>query len=426
MIERFEQEILIVGAGPAGIAAAIAAAEHGKSVGLVDDNIGVGGQIWRGQATTRSNHQASRWIERLERSHVQVCTGVQVIGCNNHNMLICECEGDRVELAFDRLILATGARERFVPFPGWTLPNVTGVGGLQAMVKAGLPIAGKTVAIVGSGPLLLAVAAALKEKGAHVVLVAEQSPRDRVSRFALGLWRSPHKLAQAAVLRWQLASTPVLFGTWPERANGDSQVRSVTLTNGRKSWTTPCDWLATGFGLVPNLELAHLLGCQVDADRIKVDEYQQTTRRGLFSAGETGGIGGLDTALIEGRIAGHTAAGRPDEAKGLFLQRDRARRFARSLDSAFALRDELRNITRDDTVVCRCEDVRFQAVREFSSALDAKLQTRCGMGPCQARICGPSLEFLLGWSRGSVRPPILPAELATLAGTSALSGNKTS
>jgi D-hydroxyproline dehydrogenase subunit alpha len=190
----------------------------------------------------------------------------------------------------------------------------------------------------------------------------------------------------------------------------------VTFTDGRKSWTHPCDYLACGFGLVPNLELPVLLGCEIQDGAVQVDEWQQTSVSRLFCAGETTGVGGLELALAEGQIAGWAAAGEQPRAQALFPERARALRSKDSLDRAFALRSELKTLARADTLVCRCEDVAFGRLREQESWRAAKLQTRCGMGPCQGRVCGPAVEFLLGWRAESVRPPILPAPLARLAG----------
>lgn len=192
-------------------------------------------------------------------------------------------------------------------------------------------------------------------------------------------------------------------------AHGDERLASVTLTDGRKSWDEPCDYLACGFGLVPNVELPALLGCGLRGGAVQVDDWQRTTIPGVFCAGEAVGIGGLDAALVEGAIAGHAAAGNRAAARRLFGRRRRARRFARALDAAFALRSELRALPQPDTIVCRCEDVAWGRLAPYDSWRAAKLQTRCGMGPCQGRICGPALAFLRGVEPESLRPPALPA-----------------
>jgi NADPH-dependent 2,4-dienoyl-CoA reductase/sulfur reductase-like enzyme len=412
-------DVVVVGAGPAGVAAAWAAARGGKAVGLVDDNPAPGGQIWRGAGDPgHTGHGAGLWLDRLARSGVAWVGPARVVARPSPGALLAETPEGTLTLAFDRLILAPGARERFLPFPGWTLPNVTGAGGLQALAKSGLAVEGRRVVVAGSGPLLLAVAAYLRRQGADVRLVAEQARWGRVTRFGLGLAGSPAKLAQALRLRLEVGGFRYRTGCWPAAAHGGDRLASVTMTDGRRTWDVPCDDLACGFGLVPNTELPSLLGCAVrDGDgAVVVDGSQRTTVDNVYCVGEATGIGGLEKSLVEGEIAGHAAAGREDEARGLLGRRDRALAFAASLDRAFALRDELKDLPRPETVVCRCEDVTWGRLAPHTSTRPAKLQTRCGMGPCQGRICGAALAFLKGWPPDTVRPPVFPARLESLAG----------
>jgi len=203
-------------------------------------------------------------------------------------------------------------------------------------------------------------------------------------------------------------------------AEGARGLEAVVLRSGNETWREPCDYLACGFGLVPNLELALLMGCDVRDGFVAVDQFQQTSVAGVYCAGEPTGIGGVDAALVEGQIAGCAAAGEIHRARALFTARRRAVRFRTALDRAFAPRDELKTLPTPETVVCRCEDVPLGLVRTESSWRSAKLHTRCGMGPCQGRVCGPALEFLLGWRPDSVRPPIFPARLDHLAESDAV------
>ncbi len=397
-------EIVVVGAGPAGLAAACTASERARSVAIVDDNPAPGGQIWRGEARTP-------WIERARSSPVQLLTETQVVASPGEPALLA-ARGDRpVEIRYEKLILATGARERFLPFPGWTRPNVLGAGGLQALVKGGMPIAGKRVIVAGSGPLLLAVAAYLRRQGAKIAMVAEQASRGAVLKFARTVARSPSKLMQTLGLMRDLAGVPYRTGCWPvEAAQGE-----VKFRRGGRTWSEPCDYLACGFGLVPNTELAALLGCTSQDGFVAVDSRQQTTQPGVYCAGEPTGIGGAGLAIVEGRIAGYSATGRPDEARRLFAERDRGNRFRIKLQEAFRLRPELAALARPETIVCRCEDVSFGRIAEHRGWQAIKMQTRCGMGPCQARICGPAVDFLLGIPADSVRPPIFPVPAGLLA-----------
>jgi D-hydroxyproline dehydrogenase subunit alpha len=189
-------DVVVVGAGPAGLAAACRAAESGASVAMVDDNPVAGGQIWRAGAGKASG-PAAPWIEKARQHGVEWIAGARVFAAPAACTLALEQFAGNRELEYRNLILATGARERFLPFPGWTLPNVMGAGGLQALAKSGLPIAGKRVIVAGSGPLLLAVAKYMRDHGARVALIAEQAAQSALVRFGIGLAAHPAKLAQA-------------------------------------------------------------------------------------------------------------------------------------------------------------------------------------------------------------------------------------
>jgi NADPH-dependent 2,4-dienoyl-CoA reductase/sulfur reductase-like enzyme len=347
---------------------------------------------------------------------VELISGARIFAAPaKHRLSLEMLDGDR-DVEYGSLVLATGARERFLPFPGWTLPNVMGAGGLQALAKSGLPVEGKKIIVAGSGPLLLAVAHYMRSHGADVILIAEQASGRALNRFAIGLIAKPGKLIQAAQLRAGLLGIPYRKSTWPVRADGSDKLESVTLSGNGRTWTEPCDYLACGFGLIPNVELGLLLGCGVSATGLTVDENQCTTADGVYAAGEITGIGGLDLSIVEGEIAGYAAAGKPEQGRGLHGKRDVERRFSVALERTFALRDELRALPEENTLVCRCEDVTLDRVRKCTGWREAKLQTRCGMGPCQGRICGGALDFLLGWPASSVRPPVLPARIASLMG----------
>ena len=414
-------DVLVIGAGPAGIAAAIEAAKGMGRVGIVDDNPALGGQIWRGEGSKGRHHGPARlWFQRAAEAGVTFLPGARVFASPGRGIVTAETFDGVITLGYNRLILATGAREMFLPFPGWTLPNVMGAGGLQALVKSGLPIAGKRVVVAGSGPLLLAVAAGLRKQGADVRAVVEQAERSKIVGFGFHLLRSPAKLGQAVALKLGgLKGIPHHLGTWPLEAIGRDRLEAVRLTDGKTSWNIECDYLACGFGLVPNSELARMFGCECVGRFVRVTDFQATSARSIFCAGEATGIGGVDKSLIEGRIAGLAAIGQDGEAISLFPARAKALQFARKLADTFELRQELKTITCPETIVCRCEDVAVQQLLGYESSREAKLQTRCGMGPCQGRICGPALEFLRGWQADKARPPVFAARIGSLLTTDA-------
>jgi NADPH-dependent 2,4-dienoyl-CoA reductase/sulfur reductase-like enzyme len=407
-------EVLVVGAGPAGMAAACRAAEDSSSVTVVDDNTSPGGQIWRQQHAHPDSSVASAWFEKIRASKLEFINNARVFQAPNRDTLLAETDDGVVELKYSTLVLATGARERFLPFPGWTLPNVVGAGGLQALVKSGFSVAGKRIVIAGSGPLLLAVASYLRQHGAEIVLIAEQAQAAKLVKFGLGLFGLQRKRSQALKLRKELKGLKYSTSCWPVAAQGTDKLTSVTLRQGGRLETISCDLLAYGYHLIPNLELPILIGCVLRNNFVQVNEYQESSIPNTYCAGEVTGIGGLELSLVEGEIAGLAATGRRDEARDLFAFRSSQRKFASLLNQTFALRDELKNLPGPDTLVCRCEDVPYGTVCQYSSWREAKLQTRCGMGPCQGRICGGALQFLVDWEVDSVRPPVLPVRVESL------------
>jgi NADPH-dependent 2,4-dienoyl-CoA reductase/sulfur reductase-like enzyme len=412
--ERFD--ILVVGAGPAGIAAAVTAAAAGKRVALVDDNPAAGGQIWRSGAAQPT--AARIWLDRLSASPVVRLQGWRIFDSPNRGVLRAEGKVGCHDLAYNHLVMATGARERFLPFSGWTLPNVMGVGGLDAMVRGGLPIAGKRVVVAGTGPLLLAVAAHLVRRRAKVVAICEQAPLYRFVPFCASLLREPAKVMQGIQYALSTFGSKLYSGCWPVAASGEEMLRSVTLHQGKRKREIPCDYLACGFHLVPNLELPALMKCRIDNGFVVVDDLQQTSITGIFCAGEATGVGGVEMALLEGEIAGLAAAGKVDEARKLAHRKRQRLRFVRALAAVTQLDPKLKQLATDNTFVCRCEDVPYGRLREHASWREAKLHTRCGMGPCQGRICGAAAEFFFGWDAGSiassVRPPIYPVQVSSL------------
>jgi D-hydroxyproline dehydrogenase subunit alpha len=415
--EVVRTEVVVVGGGPAGLAAATVAAESGRNVLVLDEAPALGGQIWRHRPDDCGHALPARaraWIERFRRSGARFLPGVAVIDAPDRSRLVTDQDGHALRVEAEAIVLATGARECFLPFPGWTLPGVLGVGGAQALVKSGASFAGRRIVVSGSGPLLLPVAASLKHAGAEVMAVAEQAPRKAVLAFAASLGAQPGKLAEAIRYRLAFARVPYMFGTWVREARGEGRVAEVLLTDGHREWPVPCDALACAYGLLPNLELARLLGCAIEDGAVAVDGDQQTSVPSVFAAGEASGMGGVDLALIRGQIAGLSVSDRKRDADALRRARRRANAFAESLRRAFVLREELKGLPRAETLVCRCEDVAFGRLRAEWTPRQAKLYTRAGMGACQGRICGPALSHLLGWPCDAVRPPLSPVSLAAL------------
>lgn len=416
MYERYD--VLVVGAGPAGLAAAQAAAGGGARVGLLDAQAQAGGQVWRHDVHHAAPAIARRAIRSaLSHPSIEWLAQTRVV-LQDHDALLLENSDHAWHVHYDALILANGARELLLPFAGWTLPGVTGAGGLQALGKQGWPLAGKKVVIGGSGPLLLAAAATARRHGATVLGIHEQASAEQIHRFARGLWRWPGKAWQAAMLRTTLAGVPYHMGSVVRRALGDNTLQTIETDGPRGRQQIDCDQLAVGYGLVPNVELAQMLDCQLHYPGhhacVTTDDMQRTSVAKVFAAGELCGIGGRDSARIEGAIAGYTAIDNQAQARRLLPARQRARRFADALATHFALNPGVRLLAEPDTLICRCEDVPLSALDAFPDARSAKLATRCGMGACQGRICGSALAELGRFQRGGIRPPLFPARLLSL------------
>ncbi|MFC5741820.1 NAD(P)/FAD-dependent oxidoreductase [Dyella tabacisoli] len=425
MTARFD--VLVVGAGPAGLAAAQAAASHGARVGLLDAQPRPGGQVWRHDVRKQAPRAAVAAMQQTAAAGVEFLAQHQVVAAEPHGLLVETPQGAR-HVHYGALILASGARELLLPFPGWTLPGITGAGGLQALVKQGWPIAGKRVAVAGTGPLLLAAAATLRAHGAQVLGIFEQAPAAAVNAFARQLLHWPARAVQAISLRARLAGVPYRFGSIVRSAHGSEhdnhKLCAIEIEDTRGRHRLECDHLAVGYGLLPNVELAQLLGCALAYGtpeyasahpHVIVDGLLRTSVADVYAAGEACGIGGLAAARVEGLIAGHAAAGATDAAIALQPRRAKERRFAALLAKHFALDSRVHDLAAPQTMICRCEDVSLSALDGFIDARAAKLATRCGMGACQGRICGSALAEIGRFTRSGARPPLFPIRLSTLA-----------
>ncbi|MFJ5707373.1 NAD(P)/FAD-dependent oxidoreductase [Streptomyces sp. NPDC093105] len=447
-------DLAIVGAGPAGLAAAVTAAALGRSVTLLDAGVRPGGQYYRHpepalgavrpqalhhdwaafsgrEAELRAYERAGR-IRYLAEHQVWSVTGAGT-DWTVHSRT--DEEAGRPVRA-RAVLLATGAYERQLPFPGWTLPGVVGAGGAQAMLKSGLVLPGRRVVVAGSGPLLLAVAASLAAAGARVPAVVEAAGYGPYARHTGTLLRNPAKLAEGAryggaLLRHQVR--PLLRHAVVE-AHGTDRVEAVTVARLDRDWRPvpgtarriPCDALAVGHGLVPELSLATALGCatRTAADgtvALVLTPGLRTSVPGVWAAGETGGVGGAQLALTEGEIAAHAIAGRAVPA-ALARRRARLRAFADAMGAAHRPGAGWTGWLREETAVCRCEEVPAGRVREAVEELGAtdartvKLLTRAGMGWCQGRMCGPAVAALAGGGPAPDRRPLAcPVRLGQLA-----------
>jgi thioredoxin reductase len=460
-------DLLVVGGGPAGLAAAVAAAEAGLDVVLADERAKPGGQYYkqppealvadagRLDAQYRSGR---RLIERARAAGVELRSGLQVWGAPRADELLArDADGD-VTLRPRALIVAAGAYERGVPVPGWTLPGVMTTGAAQTLLRAYQVSPGTRVLVSGNGPLNMQVAAELVRGGASVVALAELArvtdPR-RAPSLARMAAAAPDLIVQGAGYGATLARArvPVLHGRALVRAEGDGRVQRATLAkigpDGRalpgSERTYEVDAVCVGFGFLPSNELARSLGAthRYDATEggfvVERSELGRTSVEGLWVVGDGGGIGGARVAQAAGTLAGLDAVrslGRAPRAEQAADERAAARaharasRFQAALWKAYAAPRLVDQLAAPDTPICRCENVPLRAVEEaFDAGMGhigaVKRVTRAGMGGCQGRYCGGLLAEI-GARRAGRAPeemdlfapsaPFKPQRIEDLAG----------
>ncbi|MGV2909484.1 FAD/NAD(P)-dependent oxidoreductase [Achromobacter sp. AGC25] len=463
MIETTQCDLLVVGAGPAGLAAATVAAGLGVDTVLLDEQLAPGGQIYRAITTTPVTdrgilgedywHGASL-IAPFKQSGARYVPGATVWAVAERTAphpekgfeVAYSVAGEARIIHARRLLLATGAQERPFPIPGWTLPGVITAGAAQILLKsAGVVPADRTV-LAGSGPLLYLVAWQYLNAGVKIDALLETTPPGRMGQVLPKVWgflRSPYLGKGLKLLRAVKAAVPITRGVTALEAVGDGKLQSVRYTAGGVTKTLPAEQLMLHQGVVPNVNLSRAVGAEhrwndaLDCWEPQVDEWGLTTVDGIGMAGDGAGIAGALAAEHRGRLAALQAAhllGRIDAAK-----RDsqavaprqalaRAVRGREFFDALYKAPDAFRRPT-GDTIVCRCEEVTAAQVRETvklgcSGPNQMKAFLRCGMGPCQGRFCGLTVAEIIAEERGvptqevgyyRLRFPTKPLTLGELA-----------
>jgi thioredoxin reductase len=455
--------LAIVGAGPAGMAAAIEAARAGLSVQVYDENASPGGQVYRQPGEPmqslgggREAVRGKRLLEELRAAGPRIVLhpGALVWAAFAPRSLEVWEKDRPARLTPDAVVLAAGGYERPVPLPGWTLPGVFTAGAMQVLVKTQGVLPGQRILVAGTGPLLAVVAGQLARAGAHVVAVLEAAS-------LRGAWRTlPHvwgqwELMGDAFQYWRglrQARIPYRRGKTVARIVGTDAVQAAVTVDLDERWrpiaqseqSVEVDVVCLGFGFVPSIQLTQLFGCEHRyAPELGgwipiVSPEMETSQPGVYAAGDATGIGGAMVAAREGRIAGIAAAARlgalrPGEAADRMRPHQQAltrlKRLRAVLDRVWLMREGLADLITPDTVICRCEEItaaEIEAVLEEGPVdlAEVKRMTRGGMGYCQGRMCGPILASLLGRRAGvaldriappSVRPPIKPVPLEVVA-----------
>ncbi|WP_226577566.1 FAD-dependent oxidoreductase [Acuticoccus sediminis] len=448
-------DVLIVGAGPAGLSAAAVTGAAGLSTLVIDEQAAPGGQIWRAaeavgadpvrHTALGSSYRGAMAAIAIARQHARFATESEVVDVSPDSDVLWFDKTARTlhQTRARAILVATGAMERPVPFPGWTLPGVTGVGALQIALKQGGMVPDGPVVLAGQGPLLLLVAQQLAAFGVPIAATLDVAPAFP-SRTALGalpgaIGADPGLVAKGAAL----AARRFLSGSAYRdirdlEAVGAGRIEAVRFRAAGETVTIPTTRLAVHDGVIPNTQLTRLLGLahrwidgqaafapQVDADGL-------SSRENVWVAGDGAGIGGAERAAAQGAATARaicralgTIPATGDTPRGTGARTFVDRLYAPLPVSHFAA---------DDTLLCRCESVTFGDVRRViadgaTGPNRVKTATRCGMGPCQGRICGANLTRLVAEETGRaprdvgalrIRPPLKPlllADYATLAAT---------
>lgn len=461
-------DVVIVGSGFAGLAAANLLGGSKLRVLLVDENRHLGGQMLR-RMPPKSTSSGKFGSDRLKRigfdlvnavrqNRVHVLKRAEVLGVDSEKVLCLQDGRGRVwEVRAEFIILATGARERFLPFKGWTLPGVMSTGAAQILMKSSGILPAREILIGGSGPLPLVLANELLNHGGRVLGVVVE-PFLMAQLPFLKFWRrQTGKLLEGthALARLLFSRIPVKPGTRIMEARGNAELEEiVTIGLDQQGRGIPgtetrirTECLAVGHGFTPNLELPQLAGCHLEfrADRggwiVSVDNHLATSIANVYAAGEVTGIAGAEKSFIEGQMAAldilrkcglNGKQNLVDQWTVLHRERQNQLKFGRLLNALWRIPSSSYEIIPDETVICRCEEVTMGEIRRqlqngHATPGALKRATRSGMGYCQGRMCGPTLYDILAARSGnlpgdvpplSVRVPVKPVRLEALAGLS--------
>jgi thioredoxin reductase len=456
--------LTVIGAGPAGITAAFTAAETGVEVTVIDENPLPGGQYYRQSpseftipdpvATHSGRPEAAALYSKLEHPKIKTLYNMSVWGAFEQRMLALADSNQSYLLQADRIVLATGAYDRPLAFPGWTLPGVFGAGATLRMVKTQWLLPGKRVILAGLGPLQLAAADTLLRLGVEVVCVAEAANPVSGWRHLPKFWGHWERLGEAYTYLNTLRKykVPLLYNHAIVEASGKDHVESATIASldrqgapvrgtGRRF---EVDTICLGYGLLPSLQLASALDCQLRYDAnlgwfVPVhNEIMETSQPGIFVAGDVTDRGGAKVAVAEGQVAGLATAFQlgylteeqfHERLRPAMAELAHYNRLASALQSIYAYRPGLSNLARDDTLLCRCEEVtREQVMQALANGAvglhQVKLYTRAGMGYCQGRFCSALIAPIISQATAqplsdvhpfTVRPPIQPIPIQVLA-----------
>ncbi len=457
--------VVIVGSGLAGLTAANILSDSNLSILLIDENIHIGGQLLRKVPEKLGEYSAYRpdrvkkvglkFIESLQKKRIKIINKAIVIGIYPGNKILVEVDEKEVmSVHYDVILFATGARERFIPFKGWTLPGVYSTGLVQVLMKSSGVLAAGEILIGGAGLFLLAVAyEVLKNKG-RVTAVLEQTPMLSKIKLLSQFFHQFSKFTEGAkfLSRIYFSQVPVKYRTKILEARGRQALEEVVtarldqegevIPGSEKIYRTQA--LAVGYGFIANIELPQLAGCELEFSEakggwvVKVGHSLETSVKNIFAAGEVTGIGGGLKSIDEGRIATLSILNRFEKIgeveyfsrlKPLARQRKHHLKFAEYFNLLYNVPDHGLLTIPDDTIVCRCEDVKMGDIKKavkngYNTPVSLKVAVRTGMGNCQGRICGANIYSIISAltnespeevGRFTVRPPIKPVTIGALS-----------
>jgi NADPH-dependent 2,4-dienoyl-CoA reductase/sulfur reductase-like enzyme len=448
-------DVAVIGAGPAGLAAAAVTARAGLETIVLDENPSPGGQVYRA-VTTTPLHAATvlgddyrrglDLVGELERSGAQLVSAATVWSVSRELEIGISRNGSAQLLSARRIVLATGALERPFPVPGWTLPGVMTVGAAQTLLKSSGLVPRGSVVLAGLGPLLWLYAAQLLDAGASINAILETTPRRNLLSavpYAPAFLLSPYFSKGLALLSRVRRRVRILRGATRIAAVGDGQIQAVRFEAGGREMRLPVDNLLLHQGVAPNVNLAMSIGVEHRWDALQLcwrpiaDEFGTTSIPGIAVAGDGAGICGAWAAEQRGRLAGlrivnELAGGRVFEAPSEQSLRQSLRRWQLGrgfLDRLYQPAAQFRLPEDNAVIVCRCEEVTAGQIRHAvrigcEGPNQLKSFLRCGMGPCQGRLCGLTVTELMAAERRvapqavgyyRLRPPVKPITLAELA-----------
>jgi NADPH-dependent 2,4-dienoyl-CoA reductase/sulfur reductase-like enzyme len=451
---REAYDVVVIGAGPAGLAAATMSAEASLSTLLLDENIGPGGQVFRAISSTpvteRNQLGADYWagadlVQALRASGAEIIQRATVWSLDGSLEIAVSIGGASAFIKAKRVILATGALERPFPIPGWTLPGVMTAGAAQTMLKSSALVPDGRTVIAGQGPLLWLLAAQILRLGGRIDRILDITARRNYLAalpHAFAFLTSPYFARGLSLMREVRARVQVVSGVTALAASGDGQLASVSYDAGGRREIIPADLLLLHQGVVPNVNLAMAAGIAHRWDDLQLcwspvlDASGTSSVAGIAIAGDGAGIGGAAAATVRGRIAARAAvealapaaAAKLAPMTALLADLARAERGRAFLDMLFRPAPQFR-IPAGDTMVCRCEEVTAQDILD-AVAIGAtgpnqlKAYRRAGMGPCQGRLCGLTVTELMAQARAKspqqigyyrLRAPVKPITLAELA-----------